>query len=148
MKIIKSFDKFNNNEIIKEGVGEYRDEFNLDYVLRSIGNETSNIIEKTSERLIIDVTNVSTKQFFGSRFWSMCNNHVSWKNFLYDDGNKAFFVYDFTKNVNDKERMFAVVVKTSDIEHKIFRGVWYDNSIMDDAKKYCDSIGISELIEK
>lgn len=155
MNNIKNFDNFDKQDVItetkktlssllidnkiNESATQNSSEFNLESVLESINSLNVKISGKSNEYLVLIINDFDASKALGSHMWDFSYDEKHWNEFCRDGAYVIYFVYDFTKSIDDKHHMFALNI---DLHGKIYSGWWYDCTKMEDPQSYCDSIDI------
>lgn len=86
-------------------------DFSLEGLKRLIKEKGAkvNFIEETPDMLIVQPLNFETSTKIGSTSWCISTSESYWNSYV-DLFTTQYFIYDFTKNVEDRESMIGVTI--------------------------------------
>lgn len=127
--------KFKNPDDLYEDtkimIENLKGEFNLETVLETIEGYNVDVMFESPTILIIRVNDYEASKALGSRSWCISTSKNMWDQ--YNDGFTAqYFVYNFTKDISDKEHLVGLTIKP---DGTMSAGHYYDDS---DIKKIED----------
>lgn len=96
--------------------------FNKNSLMKTIKNNNLNIVFDKKNIVIIEVKNFETAKLIGSQFWCITKSFNSFNLYLNKDSiffeSKLFFYFDFNKELTDKNKMLAFMIKKNAIINK------------------------------
>lgn len=104
-------------------------EFNLDNIKKSLHGLNVEISFESPELLIVCVGDYNASCKIGSRHWCLATSKNMWDNYV-DASTKQYFIWDFTKDISDKQHMIGATIGSDD---KVKNAHWADDSTVQNA---------------
>ena len=99
-------------------------EFNLETIKKSLEGLNVQIAYESPTCLMVSVGDYKTSCKIGSKHWCIATSQHMWDNYV-DGTTKQYFVWDFTKNISDKEHMIGATIG---LGNRIKNAHWSDDS--------------------
>ena len=106
-------------------------EFNLETIKKSLEGLSVQVVYESPTCLMVSVGDYKSSCKIGSKHWCIATSQHMWDNYV-DGTTKQYFIWDFTKNISDREHMIGATIG---LGNRIKTAHWSDDSRVQNAEK-------------
>ena len=112
----------------RDFINNLKGNFNSETIKKRLEGLNVDIVVDTPELLMARIHDYDASSKVGSKHWCISNSQSMWNSYVNDFTNQ-YFVWDFTKDIDDKRHMIGTTISPGG---KITSGHWSDDSSIRD----------------